>query len=655
MLKPFRAVLTVLIWRPAGQRHKNGLKGIIMARAMQRILSIALTTVLLIASNTPGTAWAGDEVSPLQRALGGAFYAKAELALLKGQLNMGKVYLAAAHKADPGISLLALKAMDMMHKDFPFVQEIVPGYRGGWVVFSGDQKFAAFSSGRSTLVRFELDTGEVKKVQTDGKVLPFRLEISRTGRYVAVSDHEGNLALFDIENEKQVGSFSLGKETVRGGERIEMDFSPDEKTIAAYYGQSKKRAIYFLRTEDMAVTRTFPVDRDVRPIRYVGDESLLLGMVGKMVIVDSSTFKVRKSVGPVPRCADADYLAEKNLVVVGYSGAIHVFNTETQQKVAEYQAASHNIVLVRYLPGGRYIVYASPKGESGIIDCASGKVLQIFDVGRGAMVSTGRYLLFAQGKVIDLSACRRYEGVFVEAKRHASFNRNTKIPDNVDKAVKATLDKAIIKGAGRRIVLAAKSDSGKLGAFSTSDGRTFIYDYDKAAQADSVSSDITGLTAEVKMVVTDIYRVATDLIFFRDDSHLVRLCKTGNGMDSAVEVYSLLDGKRNSLRMDDPPVSVAIVEGGQAAIILDRKNRVFLSTLPSLDCKIELLGATQISRQIHVDQQTKTLVVKTGEQIDSYDLRKVSADATIPTYEDAVKRYGLSLNESEPLWPLVHP
>lgn len=625
-----------------------------MARAMQRILSIALTTVVLIVSNAPGTAWAGDEVPPLQRALGGAFYAKAELALLKGQFNRGKVYLAAAHEADPGISPLALKAMDMMHKDFPFVPEIVPGYRGGKFVFSGDQKFAAFCQG-STLVRLELDTGEVKKVRMDGKVFAFRLDISRKGRYVAISDNKGNLALFDIENEKQVGSFSLGKETVRGGERIEMDFSPDEKTIAAYYGQSKERVIYFLGTEDMSVARTLPVDGHVRPIRYVGDESLLLGMVGKMVIADASTIEVRKSVGPVPRCWDADYLAEKNLVAVGSSGAIQVFNTETWEKVAEYQAASHNILPVRYLAGGRYIVYASPKGESGIIDCASGKVVQVFDVGRDAAVSTERYLLLAQGKVIDLSACRPYEGLFVEAKRHAAYRRGTDIPDSVDKALKATLDKAITKTTGHGIALVVKSDSGRLGAFSTSDGRTFIYDYDKPAKADSVTADLTRLTTEVKMVLTDHYRSVTDLVFFPDESHLIRLCKTGNGMAGAVEVYSLLDGKRNSLRMNDPAVSLTIVEGGGTAIILDRKNRVFLSTLPALDCKIELLGATQISRQIHVDQQTKTLVVKTGEQIDSYDLRKVSADATIPTYEDAVKRYGISLNESEPLWPLVHP
>ena len=67
-----------------------------MARVMRRILSIALITILLIVSNTPKTAWAEEEVPPLQRALGSAFYAKAELALLKGQFNRGKVYLAAA-------------------------------------------------------------------------------------------------------------------------------------------------------------------------------------------------------------------------------------------------------------------------------------------------------------------------------------------------------------------------------------------------------------------------------------------------------------------------------------------------------------------------------------------------------------------------------
>ena len=625
-----------------------------MSRVMQSILSIALTTVLLIVSNTPRTAWAGDEVSPLQRALGSAFYAKAELALLKGQLNRGKVYLAAAHEADPGISPLALKAMDMMHKDFPFVQDIVPGYRRGPCGFSGDQKFVTVCQG-SILTRLDLTTGQVKKVRIESEFFLYRQNISPKGRFVVVSDNIGNLVLFDMESEKLVGSFSFRKEKPRSLKTIEMDFSPDETTIAAYYGRSEKHAIYFLRTEDLSIARTLPVKEDlslpvslrakvrvdVRPVRYLSDKSLLLGMGRQIVIADASTMEVSKTLAPLSGW-DADYLAEKNLIAVGGSGSIKVFNTETQEKIAEYQAASHNIVLVRYLTGGRYIVYASPKGESGIIDCASGKLVQVFTVGRDAAVSTGRYLLLTQGKVIDLSACRPYEGAFKAFKRYADSSRDTDIPDSVDKALAATLDKAISKKTGPFVTLVVKSDSGRLGAFGTRDGRTFIYDYDKTAQ-------------EVKMLLTDYFRAVTDLVFLPDESHLVRLCKTGNGIASAVEVYSLLDGKRNSLRMDDPAVSLTIVEGGRATIILDQKNRVFLSTLPSLDCKIELLGAAQISREIHVDQQTKTLVVKTGEQIDPYDMRKVSADATIPTYEDAVERYGISLNESEPLWPLVHP
>lgn len=611
-----------------------------MARIMQRVLSIALITILLIVSNTPKTAWAEEEVPPLQRALGSAFYAKAELALLKGQFNRGKVYLAAAHQAAPGISPLALKAMDMMHKDFPFVQEILPGHQRGPYGFSDDQRFVAFRQ-ESTLTRLDLTTGEVKKVQIESEILLLRLNISPKGRFVVVSDNIGNLVLFDMESEKLVGTFSFQNEKPGFLQSTKMDFSPDEKTIAAYYGYSEKRAIHFLRTEDLSVAGTLPVKGHVKLIRYLSDKSLLLGMGGQMVIADTSTIEVSKTLAPLSGW-DADYLAEKNLIAVGGSGSIQVFNTETQEKVAEYQAASHNIVLVRYLAGGRYIVYASPKGESGVIDCASGKVVQVFTVGRDAAVSTGRYLLLAQGKVIDLSACRSYEGVFEAVKRYADNSRDTDIPDSVDKALAATLDKAVSKTTGHGIALVVKSDSGRLGAFSTRDGRTFIYDYDKPAQ-------------EVKMVLTDYFPKVTDLVFFPDQSHLVRLCKTGNGMAGAVEVYSLLDGKRNSLRMDDPAVSVTIVEGGRAAIILDQKNRVFLSTLPSLDCKIELLGATQISRQIHVDQQTKTLVVKTGQQIDPYDLRKVSADATIPTYNEAVKRYGISLNESEPLWPLVRP
>lgn len=621
-----------------------------MVRNMRRMFSIGLAVVVIF-SNMPGVALADDEVSPLQRALGVAFYSKAELALLKGELNKGKVYLAAAHDADPCMSPLSVKAMDMMYKDFPFVDDVVEGYRGERSSFSGDQKYFAFCHG-GMLVRYDLATGESKTVKMVGEVFSFRVDISYAGSYVSISDNKGNLALYDVMNEKHVGIFSLGKETVRGGERIEMDFSRDEKTIAAYYGQSKERVIFLLSTEDLSIVRTVPVAGHVRPLRYVDGGSLLLGIGNKIVIADGSTLEERQSVGDVPYRYDADYLAAKNLVAVGTYKSIQVFNMETQKKVAEYQAASHNILLVRYLSGGRYLVYASPKGESGVIDCATGKVVQVFDIGRDASLSTERYLLLTEGKTIDLSACRVYDGAFKAVGSYGGKGRISDIPDSVNKALAATVDKGISKTGGG-IGLVVKSDSGRLGAFSTGDGRTFIYDYKEPAKVVSVTADLTCLTTEVKMVVTDHYRQTTDLVFDPDEGHLIRLCKSGNGMVSAVEVYSLVDGKRNSLRMEDPIESLAIIQDGRAAIILDEKNRVFLSRMPMLDCKIELLGATEVSRQIHVDQQSKTLVVKTGEKKDSYDLSKVSVDATIPTYEDAVKRYGISLNKSESLWDMV--
>ena len=309
---------------------------------------------------------------------------------------------------------------------------------------------------------------------------------------------------------------------------------------------------------------------------------------------------------------------------------------------------------MRYLAGGRYLVYASPKAESGIIDCVSGKVIQVFDIGRYAAVSAKRHLLLAQGKAIDLSACRPYQGIFEMPKTQAVNTRDKDIPDCIGKAMEATSDKGLRKTSGRVSARVLKSYSGRFGAYGTSsDGRTFIYDYDKPGQVESVTDDLTRITTEVKMVVTDHYRTVIDILFFEDESHLVRLCKTGNSMAGAVEVYSLSDGKRYTLKMSDPPESVKIFEDEHIAIILDKMNRVFLSTLPNLDCKIQLLGATQISRQIHVDQQTKTLAVMTGEQIDSYDLRKILPDSIIPEYEEASKRFGISLKESEPLWDLL--
>jgi len=86
---------------------------------MKRSSVPALTIILL--ALVPRIAWGKDQASPLKQALGAAHLARAELSLLKGQLNRGKVHLAAAHEADPSISLFGLKALDMRYKDFPTI------------------------------------------------------------------------------------------------------------------------------------------------------------------------------------------------------------------------------------------------------------------------------------------------------------------------------------------------------------------------------------------------------------------------------------------------------------------------------------------------------------------------------------------------------
>ena len=169
-------------------------------------------------------------------------------------------------------------------------------------------------------------------------------------------------------------------------------------------------------------------------------------------------------------------------------------------------------------------------------------------------------------------------------------------------------------------------------AFGTFDGRTFIYDHDKA---------------QLYLLLTDHSRSPIDFAFFPDESHFVRLCRYGNGQAGAVETYSLPDGSRSKLHLDDPPVSIAMAPDLHVAAVLDRKNRVFLSVLPSLDAKVELLPATMGERQIFVDQKSKTLVVKTNSDIVSYDLRKVAKDRAFPTCEEVYGRYGVSLDGFE--------
>jgi len=358
-----------------------------------------LVFAILILTFLPGTVWSGDKVPTLKQALGAAYLAKAELALFKSQLNRGKVYLAAAHEADPNISVFRLKALDMMHKDFPYLNDMIPDYRGGPVAFSMDGRFVAYTT-RNSIKRLDLETGELKSVGRP-RMQALRIEISPKGRFVAASDNRGHLELCDMESETQVGQFSFRREEPRSLTGIRMSFSLDENSIVAYYRYSDEKAVYFLSTVDLSVIRTVTgISMGIGPIRFLADGFLLACPRARTALVDPFTMETTKTLAPRTGW-DVDYLPDKNLLAIGTSGRIDIFDTTTLQKITEYQAASHNIVMVRFLTGGRYIVYASPKGESGIIDCNSGKSLQVFNIGREAAVSLNRYLLFADGKVID--------------------------------------------------------------------------------------------------------------------------------------------------------------------------------------------------------------------------------------------------------------
>ncbi|MBW8041848.1 MAG: hypothetical protein FVQ85_17870 [Planctomycetes bacterium] len=589
-----------------------------------RTKSVLVLAILLLAL-VPRTTWAKNQVPPLKQALGAAYLAKAELALLKGQLNSGKVYLAAAHEADPSISVFRLKAFDMMYKDFPYLNNTIPGYRGGPVAFSMDGRFVAYST-RSSVSRLDLETGELKSVGRP-EIGMLQIEVSPKGRFVAICDNKGNLTLCDMKRETQVGQFTFRKEEPSRLTSIKMSLSPDEKLLVAYYEYSDQEGIHFFRTKDLSLVKTMPAHGRVMPVKFLPDGSLLLGMNGRCQLVDPESMLPIKTLARTSGW-DIDYLPNKNLLAVGGSRRIEVFDTATREKVAEYQAASHNIMMVRFLAGGRYIVYASPKGESGIIDCTSGKPIQVFKIGRDAAVSSSRYLLLTQGKAIDLSACRPSETNLNAEMPHATRPSGSTIPEGVRKALADTSEKALSRSGGG-IRLAMKNASGNLEAYGTQDGRTFIYDHGKA---------------QVTLLVTDHYRSPIDFAFLPDDSYFLRLCKTGNGMVGAVEVYSLGDGSRTTLRLDDPPVSIAIAPDLRVAAILDRKNRVFLSVLPSLDTTVELLPATQTKRQIFVDRKSKTLAVKTDSDIVAYDLRKVAEDRAFPTYEEACRSYGVSLD-----------
>lgn len=594
----------------------------------QSVLCAVLFAVLFSVAPTDVIAGSSDA---LRQAVSESFAAKAELFLLKGDVNRGKVYLCAAHTLNRDAGSLRLKAMDMMYPDFPFVKNAVDGYKNGPICFSPDGIWAGFIQNRK-LVRLNLKTGRRKVVEH--VLYSTRMVISPKGRYVAVCDHSCNLAMYDMEEGELVWDFSFRKEDRPTGSRMHMSFSPDEKTLAAHYSGSDKGGLHFFNVEKMTFVRTMPSSiRSQIPVEFISDGSLLTMVDGKFKYINPDSLEVTKTLELSQKwCWSFDVLSSKNLIAVGPSNTVSVFSTETQEKAGEYQAASHNILLTKFLGEGRYILYASSKRESGIIDCESGRTVQVFNIGRDAVLLPGRDILMSEGKAIDVSACQ-----VREMPKPVSQVSGRDVPDNVKAFIKENADKS--KGSSfSRVSKVVKSPDGRLGVYGTKGGLT-------------VMSEIG---CESKLVkVESRYWNPVEYVFLKGDNCLLRAGRSNNGMSGAIELYSKGGEIVSSLVLRDPPVMAAVGEEQGLVVVVDKKNRVLLSTIPELDVVVELMGTTLSEREVLVDQERGILFITTEGVTSSFDLKKASKDRDLPSYREASRRFGISLKDSEPLWSLV--
>lgn len=613
-------------------------------RLTNNTIAIFLFVLISIISFCTNDAEATVDSNSFRCAVGQGFLAKAELAFLKGKNNIGKVYLAAAYESDPGISQLKIKAMDMMNLDFPCVKYTTPYYKGGSCDVSGNQRFAFYQS-YFRLIRLDLSTMEKKTISIDGsKIKPLYINASSTGKYAMLSDNVGNMELVDIEAGEIIGNYSFVQKKPSHLTSIYMSFSPDESTIAAYYEESDKSGLHFFNTEDLSVKKIVPTKGDVKPIRYLSDKELMIGIEGLMKIVDAATMEDIKTIATETGW-DADYLPAKKMIAIGKYNMISIYNTKTFEKVNEFHGSAHNNILVRFIANGRYIVYASPKGESGIIECASGKVIQSFPYGRDAAVSTKYYSLFADGKSIGLDSLRPYSGL-IKSKRKSK----PATPHAIQKALAFT-NEAATSSIGGNISISTTNENGNIEAFATNDGRLFIYDHTRS-EIENFKNNIYSLTSKIKVLASH-YRKVIGIEFINNDAYILRTAKSGNGQRGSVESYCIESGESKTLNLFDPPVKTVIAHDVNCVFILDKQKRVLLSQIPSLESAIELLPACEEQRDIFIGDNPKKLIVRTGDVTNSYDIDKLEEAATIRDYRQASFMFDVSLEKIDAdMWSL---
>ncbi len=361
-----------------------------------------------------------------------ALVEKARQSFREGRNNQGKTLLGRALDVHPAMDRRIAGLLDAMHPDFPrldlaWLRDPAMGYVQGPLCASDDERFL-FYTRNGSILRWDLNGGGHAAIPLElaglsggsiwGTTRQAFFKVSPTGRFLAFDSPSGDaLRLLDFERPDAEASVLTLRRAAPAPGLPDMAFHPDETEVvfleASEDGGAPGALAFRSLTGDGGVER-WPLDAGpAAGVAFAADgRTVFVGTLGGVDAVDRETHQRRP--GPRPAPPDLGPVrfiahdgASDRLAFYAPDGFLHIYRAADGRPLAKVPVEPSPFgSAVRFIPGGRVLVYGHELGRGGFADCERGSIIERFPfaVGLNQALCPQRGWLIAEGFGVDISA-----------------------------------------------------------------------------------------------------------------------------------------------------------------------------------------------------------------------------------------------------------
>ncbi len=361
-----------------------------------------------------------------------ALVEKARQCFREGQNNQGKTLLGRALDVNPSMDRRIAGLLDAMHPDFPrldlpWLRDPAMGYVQGPLCASDDERFL-FYTRNNRILRWNLNDGTHSSVPLElaglsggsiwGTTRQAFFKASPTGRFLSFdSPADGALRLLDFERPDEQATVLTLRRAAPAPGLPDVAFRPDETEVvfleASDDGGTPATLVFHSLAGNGGIER-WPLETGpAAGVAFAADgQTVFVGIPGGVDAMDRQSRQPRP--GPRPASPDLGPVrfiahdgASDRLAFYAPDGFLHVYRSTDGHPLAKVPVEPSPFgSAVRFVPGGRVLVYGHEHGRGGFADGDRGTVIERFSfaVGLNQALCPQRGWLIAEGFGVDISA-----------------------------------------------------------------------------------------------------------------------------------------------------------------------------------------------------------------------------------------------------------